>query len=70
MQPYARQLPAVQWIVSAQGGEVADRDRTTVLSRLFLAADALDPVRRRARLGVHVDVGQHARWHGAGPVRR
>jgi Cof subfamily protein (haloacid dehalogenase superfamily) len=42
MQPYTRQLPAVQWIVSAQGGEVADRDRTTVLSRLFLQPTALD----------------------------
>ncbi len=41
MLPYARQLPVVQWMVSAQGGEVADRERTTVLSRLFLDPAAL-----------------------------
>jgi Cof subfamily protein (haloacid dehalogenase superfamily) len=33
---YARALPGVQWLVSCQGGEVSDVDRSTVLSRKFL----------------------------------
>ena len=41
MLPYTRQVPLAQWVVSAQGAEVANRDRTTVLSRLFLAPAAL-----------------------------
>jgi len=36
MRQYADALPDVQWIVSCQGGEVSDRQRTTVLSRKFL----------------------------------
>jgi Cof subfamily protein (haloacid dehalogenase superfamily) len=36
MVKYARALPGLQWIVSCQGGEVSDVDRTTVLSRKFL----------------------------------
>lgn len=35
---YADQLPGVQWIVSAQGGEVSDLQRRNVLSRRFLTA--------------------------------
>ncbi|HVY68936.1 MAG TPA: HAD hydrolase family protein, partial [Verrucomicrobiae bacterium] len=38
MRKYADALPGVEWIVSCQGGEVADLRRTTVLSRKFLAA--------------------------------
>ena len=41
MLKYARALNGLQWIVSCQGGEVSDVDRTTVLSRTFLSpADA------------------------------
>src|SRR5450756_715029 len=38
MLKYAQALPGVQWIVSCQGGEVSDVDRTTVLGRTFLSA--------------------------------
>jgi hypothetical protein len=38
IRPYADALPGVEWIVSCQGGEVANVDRTTVLERRFLAA--------------------------------
>lgn len=36
MQKYADALPGVQWIVSCQGGELADVHRKTVLRRAFL----------------------------------
>ncbi len=36
MLKYVTALPGVQWVVSCQGGEVSDADRTTVLSRQFL----------------------------------
>ena len=39
MLPYARQLPEVRWLVSAQGGEVSDVARTHVLDRRFLAPE-------------------------------
>ena len=37
MLKYARALPGVQWIVSCQGSEVSDVDRTTVLGRTFFS---------------------------------
>jgi Cof subfamily protein (haloacid dehalogenase superfamily) len=37
MHKYVAALPGVQWVVSCQGGEVADAGRTTILSRQFLA---------------------------------
>lgn len=41
MHKYVAALPGVQWVVSCQGGEVADANRANVLSRQFLpAADA------------------------------
>lgn len=36
MHKYAVALPGMQWVVSCQGGEVADISRQTVLSRTFL----------------------------------
>ena len=36
MRKYADVLPGLQWIVSCQGGELSDVQRTTVLSRAFL----------------------------------
>ncbi|HEX9782616.1 MAG TPA: Cof-type HAD-IIB family hydrolase [Opitutaceae bacterium] len=36
IRPFALQLPEVRWIVSAQGGEVSDVERSVVLSRTFL----------------------------------
>ena len=38
MHKYVEALPGVQWVVSCQGGEVADAGRTKVLSRQFLPA--------------------------------
>lgn len=38
MQHFARQLPGVHWIVSVQGAEVADLNRTRVLHQSFLHA--------------------------------
>ena len=32
MLPYVEELPGVEWVVSSQGGEVADRLRTVVLA--------------------------------------
>jgi len=34
--PYAREIPGVAWILSAQGGEVSDIERKTVLFQHFL----------------------------------
>jgi hydroxymethylpyrimidine pyrophosphatase-like HAD family hydrolase len=42
MRKYVAALPGVQWVVSCQGGEVSDANRTTVLSRRFLAAAAVE----------------------------
>jgi Cof subfamily protein (haloacid dehalogenase superfamily) len=39
MSPFAAILPAVRWIVSAQGGEVSDVARTQMLSQTFLPRD-------------------------------
>ena len=39
MSPFAAILPAVRWIVSAQGGEVSDVSRTQMLSQTFLPRD-------------------------------
>jgi hypothetical protein len=36
MLPYVEDLPGVEWMVSSQGGEVADRRRTVVLAAEFL----------------------------------
>jgi len=36
MVDYARALPGVQWLVSCQGGEVSDLNRTTILDRKFM----------------------------------
>ena len=38
MLPYVEELPGVEWVVSSQGGEVADRRRTVVLAAEFLPA--------------------------------
>ena len=37
MRKYVAALPGVQWVVSCQGGEVSDANRSTVLSRQFLS---------------------------------
>ncbi|MCC6415444.1 MAG: HAD family hydrolase [Opitutaceae bacterium] len=37
MSNFARELPGVRWLISAQGGEVSDVDRTQVLEQRFLA---------------------------------
>ena len=42
MRKYVAALPGVQWVVSCQGGEVSDASRTTVLSRRFLPAAAVE----------------------------
>ena len=42
MRRYVEALPGVQWVVSCQGGEVSDTSRTTVLSRHFLPAAAVE----------------------------
>jgi len=39
MRKYAEALPGVQWVVSCQGGEVSNANRTTILNRQFLPAD-------------------------------
>lgn len=44
IKPFALELQGVRWIVSAQGGEVSDVTRGTVLSRTFLARDRVDAV--------------------------
>lgn len=41
MRPHAEQLPGVRWLVAAQGGEVSDITRTTVLERHLLSNDQL-----------------------------
>jgi hypothetical protein len=42
MRKYVAALPGVQWVVSCQGGEVSDASRTTMLSRQFLPAAAVE----------------------------
>jgi Cof subfamily protein (haloacid dehalogenase superfamily) len=37
MHKYVAALPGVQWVVSCQGGEISDANRSTVLSRQFLS---------------------------------
>lgn len=37
--PFLKVLPEVQWVVSVQGGEVSDRERSRILGRRFLNAD-------------------------------
>lgn len=44
IKPFALELPGVRWIVSAQGGEVSDVSRQTVLSQTFLTRDRVDAV--------------------------
>lgn len=41
MRPHAEQLPGVRWLVAAQGGEVSDLTRTTVLERHVLTREQL-----------------------------
>lgn len=38
MRKYVEALRGVQWVVSCQGGELSNADRTTVLNRQFLSA--------------------------------
>ncbi len=51
MRPHAVGLPGVRWLVAAQGGEVSDITRTTVLERHLLSAGQLglvvDTLKRR-----------------------
>lgn len=42
MRKYVAALPGVQWVVSVQGGEVADANRETILCRRFLPAMAVE----------------------------
>ena len=42
MSKYVAALPGVQWVVSCQGGEVSDANRTAILSRQFLPAAAAE----------------------------
>lgn len=42
MKKYADALPAMQWIVSCQGGELSDVSRATVLSRNFMTPAAVE----------------------------
>jgi Cof subfamily protein (haloacid dehalogenase superfamily) len=51
--PFARQLPEVRWLVSAQGAEVSDVARTHVLSQAFLARERIAQV---ATLQAQLDV--------------
>ena len=44
MEKYAKTLPGVHWIVSCQGGEVADLPRKNILSRAFLPAAQVQTV--------------------------
>jgi hypothetical protein len=44
IRPFALELPGVRWVISAQGGEVSDLNRTTVLSRTFLSRHRVDAV--------------------------
>lgn len=44
MHKYVAALPGVQWVVSCQGGEVSDANRTTVLSRKFLPRDEVQQI--------------------------
>jgi len=41
---FARQLPEVQWLVTAQGGEVSDVERSEILSRDYLPAGVAQSV--------------------------
>lgn len=41
MRPHAEQLPGVRWLVAAQGGEVSDIARSTVLERHLLTPSQL-----------------------------
>ncbi len=54
MRPYAEQLPEVAWLVSCQGGEVADVARGRVLAQNFLARAEVERV---AALQVALGVG-------------
>jgi len=44
LHPFAAQLPGVRWIVSAQGGEVSNVQRTEVLHRSFLEPSSVNAV--------------------------
>ena len=44
IKPFALELPGVRWIISAQGGEVSDVSRQTILSQTFLTRERVDAV--------------------------
>lgn len=44
MSNFARELPGVRWLISAQGGELSDVARTQVLARNFLAREQVTAV--------------------------
>lgn len=50
MHKYVAALPGIQWVVSCQGGEVSDADRTNVLSRQFLTAATVGKILEAGRV--------------------
>lgn len=61
MTPFARALPGVRWIVSVQGAEASDVDRTHVLHQSFLDPVSAQPVLALGhRLGFPALVYAHA----------
>lgn len=53
MRPFAAELAEVEWLVSCQGGTVADVARTTVLAQHYLSADDVERVlARQVAIGV------------------
>lgn len=49
IRPFLASLPMVNWLVSFQGAEVSDRERTTVLARHHLQRHEIDAVLAHAR---------------------
>lgn len=71
--PFATQLPGIRWIVSAQGADVSDLERATVLSRDFLSAAELRTILDAGeRLGLaavfYTPTGVRAREIGGEPI--
>lgn len=55
LRPFVDALPGVRWLVSAQGGEVSDVERTLVLNQVFLSHDdARRVVSLGRKLGFHL----------------
>ncbi len=55
LRPFVDALPGVRWLVSAQGGEVSNVERTLVLDQAFLRHDdALRVVALGRQLGFHL----------------